>query len=77
MSFFVIASVGSQTHFSNVERAMCRGQVKRAVVFMGIIDILQPYSMKKQMETQMKAKPGDAKDFSYSAISAVPAQAYA
>eukprot|EP00750_Incisomonas_marina_P027031 INCI6088.1.p1 GENE.INCI6088.1~~INCI6088.1.p1 ORF type:complete len:540 (-),score=86.25 INCI6088.1:111-1577(-) len=51
--------------------------VKRAVVFMGIIDILQPYSMKKQMETQMKAKPGDAKDFSYSAISAVPAQAYA
>ncbi len=46
-------------------------------MFMGLIDILQPYSMKKQMETQMKAKPGDAKDFSYSAISAVPAQAYA
>lgn len=33
--------------------------------------------MVKQMETQMKSKPGDAKDFSYSAISAIPAKHYA
>ena len=53
------------------------GQVSKAVAFLGIIDILQPYSATKQMETHMKSKPRDARDFSYSAISAVPAGPYA
>ena len=66
---------------SEVDGEMCRPQrpsrPRNAVVFLGIIDILQPYSVNKKMETQVKAKASDAKDYSYSAISSVPPSAYA